>query len=225
MAKRDQAESETGEKKVYMANITAETDTMLDRLDYIKDAGGRYAMIDVVTLGFSAVQTVRKHNKSLVLHAHRAMHGALTRNSKMGITMLALAKLYRAMGVDQLHIGTAVGKMEGAAAEVQAIRDSITCDTIPDTECRLGQSWNGMKQVFPVCSGGLHPGHIARLIELMGKDIIIQLGGGIHGHPGGTSSGAMAARQAVDAVTEGMTLDEKAKSAKELQQAIELWGQ
>lgn len=224
LEKRDKAESETGEVKVYMPNITAETDKMLERLDYVKSQGGKYAMIDVVTLGFAAVQTVRKNNKSLVLHAHRAMHGALTRNPRMGITMLALAKLYRFAGADQLHIGTAVGKMEGAKDEVKSIRDAITQDEIPDSKGLLSQSWGGMKPVFPVCSGGLHPGLIDGLMQIMGKDIIIQLGGGIHGHPQGTLLGSTAARQAVDAIMEGVSLKEKAKTARELSQALDVWG-
>ena len=53
LAARDKAEDETGEKKVYMANITAETDVMLERLDYVVENGGRYCMIDVITLGFA----------------------------------------------------------------------------------------------------------------------------------------------------------------------------
>jgi len=224
LAARDRAESETGEKKVYMANITAETDTMLERLDFIAENSGRYCMIDVITLGFSAVQTVRAHNRSLVLHAHRAMHGALTRNKKMGITMLALAKLYRAMGCDQLHIGTAVGKMEGGPEEVVAIRDSIVKDEIEGQGTILNQSWHGMKPVFPVCSGGMHPGLIDDLMGIMGQDIIIQLGGGIHGHPRGTTPGAMATRQAVDAVLAGKTLPEYGNDHKELAEALDTWG-
>jgi ribulose-bisphosphate carboxylase large chain len=114
------AERETGEVKIYMPNVTAETDEMLERIDFVKDNGGRYVMLDVITIGFSGIQTAIEHarKQKLVVHAHRAMHAALTRNKKHGITMLALAKLYRLAGVDQLHVGTAVGKMEGPAQEV-----------------------------------------------------------------------------------------------------------
>ncbi|NIP40412.1 MAG: ribulose-bisphosphate carboxylase large subunit, partial [Candidatus Aenigmarchaeota archaeon] len=49
-----------------------------------------------------------------------------------------------------------------------------------------------MKPVFAVASGGLHPGSIPKLLEKMGTNIIIQAGGGIHGHPGGSEAGAIA---------------------------------
>ncbi|MFC2162583.1 type III ribulose-bisphosphate carboxylase [Candidatus Altiarchaeota archaeon] len=218
---RDKAEAETGEVKVYMPNITAETDVMLERMDYVREHAGKYVMIDVVTLGFSAVQTVRKKNDDLVLHAHRAMHGALTRNKKHGITMLALAKMYRLIGVDQLHIGTAVGKMEGPAKEVVSIRDEITKDSISEGGDLLAQEWCGLKPVFPVCSGGLHAGMMTDLMEIMGSDIIIQAGGGVHGHPDGTTAGAKSMRQAVDAVLAGQTLDEYAATHAELAKALE----
>ncbi|MFH1402773.1 MAG: type III ribulose-bisphosphate carboxylase [Candidatus Altiarchaeota archaeon] len=221
---RDKAYSETGEQKVYMANITAETSEMIRRMEFIKDHGGRYAMIDVVTLGFSAVQTVRMHEIGLVLHAHRAMHAALTRNKSHGITMLALAKIYRMIGVDQLHIGTAVGKMEGPMREVMAIRDAIVEDDVRMDEFVLPQKWYGMKPVFPVSSGGMHAGIVPPLMDFMGKDVIIQAGGGVHGHPDGTVAGAKSMRQAVDAVLEGVSLEDYARDHEELRKALKKFG-
>ncbi|MFH0861609.1 MAG: type III ribulose-bisphosphate carboxylase [Candidatus Altiarchaeota archaeon] len=220
------AQTETGERKVYMANITAETNEMIRRMKYVKKQGGTYAMVDVLTIGPSALQTVREENEDLklVLHAHRAMHAAITRNKRHGITMLALAKIYRLIGMDQLHIGTAVGKMEGPKPEVMSIRDEIVQDRVPETEDRLAQEWHGTKSIFPVASGGLHPGHVPKLMEFMGNDVIIQMGGGIHGHPQGTTKGAMAARQAVDAVLEGKTMADHAHTHQELALAIQKWG-
>jgi ribulose-bisphosphate carboxylase large chain len=151
------------------------------------------------------------------------MHAALTRNKRHGITMLVLAKLYRLIGMDQLHIGTAIGKMEGPKQEVMSIRDEIVKDSVPQAEDRFQQEWYGMKPTFPVASGGLHPGHVPKLMEFMGNDVIIQMGGGIHGHPGGTTIGATAARQAVDAVLAGKTLTEYAQTHQELAQAIQKW--
>jgi len=77
-------------------------------------------MIDVVTTGYAAVMEMRDYLDSmdLVIHAHRAMHAAFTRKKSHGITMLALAKLMRLIGVDQLHTGTVVGKMEGERQEI-----------------------------------------------------------------------------------------------------------
>ncbi|MDO8626873.1 MAG: RuBisCO large subunit C-terminal-like domain-containing protein, partial [Candidatus Diapherotrites archaeon] len=48
--------------------------------------------------------------------------------------------------------------------------------------------------------------------------------GGIHGHPKGTLQGAMATMQAIEATTEGHSLEEAAKKHKELRLALEKWG-
>ncbi len=209
---RDRAEKETGEKKIYMPNVTAESCEMINRAGFVKENGGEYAMVDVVTAGFSGLQSLVDEDLELVIHAHRAMHAAFTRNKKHGVSMLALAKSLRLVGVDQLHIGTAsVGKMEGPAEEIIAIKDAM-----------LEPCYN-LKTVFPVCSGGLHPGMIPELVKILGKDIIIQMGGGIHGHPEGTISGAKAARESLDATMKGISLEEYAEDHCELKEALEHW--
>lgn len=208
---RDRAEEESGEKKVYMANITSETEEMLKRAQFVKDHGGRYLMIDILTCGFSALQTVREQDFGLVIHAHRAGHAAFTKNPKHGISMKVIAKVARIIGVDQLHVGTVVGKMSETQEEVSENCEALRTDMY------------GLKKVLPVASGGLHPGLVPALMEFFGKDFVIQAGGGIHGHTGGTVSGAKAMRQAVDATLEGVSLKEYAETHKELRVALEIW--
>ena len=208
---RDKAEAETGERKIYMANITAETEEMLRRAEFVLEHGGEYVMVDVLTCGFSALQTLRDQNFKLVIHAHRAGHAAFTKNPKHGIAMRVLAKTLRAVGVDQLHVGTVVGKMSETRAEVTENIAALKADM------------HGLKPVMPVASGGLHPRLVPALLEIFGKDVVIQAGGGIHGHTAGTRAGATAMRQAVDAVMRGISLEEYAKAHKELKAALELW--
>jgi len=208
---RDRAEEETGEKKVYMANITSETKRMLKRAQFVKDHSGRYMMIDILTCGFSALQTVREQDFGLVIHAHRAGHAAFTKNPKHGISMRVIAKTARIIGVDQLHIGTVVGKMSETRQEVAENREALIAKLA------------GLTKVLPVASGGLHPALVPALIGFFGKDFVIQAGGGIHGHSGGTVAGAMAIRQAVDATLQGVSLKQYAETHKELWKALELW--
>jgi len=208
---RDKAQTETGERKIYMANITAETEEMLKRAEFVLEHGGEYVMVDVLTCGFSALQTLRDQNFKLVIHAHRAGHATFTKNPKHGIAMRVLAKTLRAVGVDQLHVGTVVGKMSETRAEVIENIAALKADM------------HGLKPVMPVASGGLHPRLVPALLDIFGKDVVIQAGGGIHGHTAGTRAGATAMRQAVDAVMRGISLEEYAKAHKELKAALELW--
>jgi ribulose-bisphosphate carboxylase large chain len=223
---RDKAEDETGEKKIYMPNVTAETNEMIRRAKFVKDCGGEYAMVDILTIGWSGLQSIREANEDLklVLHAHRAMHGALTRNKNHGISMLFIADTVRLIGVDQLHIGTAVGKMMETKEEVMMVGEEIEEGFVKAKGHRLQEDWHGVKPVFAVCSGGLHPGLVPPLIKMLGKDIIVQAGGGVHWNPRGTRYGAMGLRQAVDAVAQGIPLKEYAKTHRELREAIDKFG-
>ncbi len=224
---RDKIETETGEKKFYMPNITAPINVMKKRADFVIENGGEYVMVDIITIGFSALQEIRDYldDKDIVIHAHRAMHAAITRSRKHGMTMLALAKLMRLLGMDQLHTGTVVGKMEGGKREVLEINKVITEQKIiGNNKTLLDQDWSNLKGVLPVASGGLSPLHIPELINILGKDMVYQFGGGCHGHPMGTEAGAKAIRQAVDGVLENYELQEYAKRNIELAKAIEKWG-
>jgi len=212
MKMKEKAEKITGEKKMYLINITAETKEMLRRAKLVKNSGNEYVMVDIVTVGWSALQTLRDANLNLVLHAHRAGHAAFDKSTEHGINMKVIARIVRMIGLDQLHIGTAVGKMFETHEEVLENRKALVED------------FYGLKKVFPVASGGLEPLMIPDLYKIFGKDVIMQFGGGIHGHPQGTIAGARAARQAIDAAMKNISLKEYAKTHKELKQALEKWG-
>jgi ribulose-bisphosphate carboxylase large chain len=210
---RDRAQEETGEKKVYMINITAETDRMLKRAELVIDHGGEYVMIDILTCGFATLQTFREQDFDLVIHAHRAGHAAFTKNPEHGIAMRVIAMVARIIGVDQLHVGTVVGKMSETKQEVEE-----NCEA-------LKMRMDGLRNVLPVASGGLHPGLVPALISILGKDVVIQAGGGIHGHRDGTIAGAKAMRQAVNAALQHIPLSQYAVKHKELETALQIWGQ
>lgn len=226
LREREKVEKDTGEKKIYMPNITAKVSIMKKRADFVHQLGGEYVMVDILTVGFSALQEIREYldDKDMIIHAHRAMHAALTRNEKHGITMLALAKLMRLIGMDQLHTGTIIGKMEGSKQEVIETNKVITEVNVQGNDLTmLDQDWGNLKPTLPVASGGLSPLHVPKLIEILGIDMVFQFGGGCHGHPDGTLSGAKAIRQAVEATLNGIILSEYAESHPELEKAIQKW--
>lgn len=206
------AEKESNNKKICAFNVTAETKEMIRRAKFVKKSGGNCAMADIITLGFGALQSLRNANLGLIIHAHRAMHSAFTRNPFHGISMLVIAKLARLAGADQLHTGTVVGKMEGGEEDVLAINNFLKSD------------WFGLKPVLPIASGGLHPALVPELVKILGKDVIINFGGGIHGHPDGTLAGAKAARAATEAAMRDISLKKYAENHEELKRALEKWG-
>ena len=219
-----EAEKKTGEKKAYLINCTAESEEMKRRIKFVEKNGGNYIMLDIITLGWGALQTARNTTK-LPIHAHRAGHAMFDRNPEHGMSMEVIAELARMVGVDTLHIGTIYGKMTGSKKEVLHIEEEMETQFTPQTKINLEQKWYNIKPVLGVASGGVYPGIIPKMLKVMGNDIVIQAGGGVHGHPDGTIKGAMAMRQAIDAYIKGKKLGEYAKTHKELKRALENWGE
>ncbi len=206
------AKDETGREVLYAVNITTRADQIVERALRAIDLGANMIMIDIFTSGFGALQALGEDPRIKVpIHVHRTMHAAFTRNPEHGIAMRSLAHIIRLIGADQLHTGTVSGKMSHDAPEVKASIEVLTCNC------------HGMKPTFPVSSGGLHPGKVAHELATLGTDIILQAGGGIHGHPDGTAAGACAMRQAVDAFMAGVSAQEYAKDHYELERALKQW--
>ncbi|MEM0371500.1 MAG: type III ribulose-bisphosphate carboxylase [Ignisphaera sp.] len=226
----DKVEKETGERKVWFANITADVREMEKRLKLVADYGNPYIMVDVVITGWSALTYIRDlaEEYGLAIHAHRAMHAAITRNPYHGISMFTLAKLFRIIGVDQLHIGIPeVGKLEAKTIDVirnaKVLReDPFTPDK--DDIIHLEQHFYHIKSAVPTSSGGLHPGTLPEVVKVLGRDCVIQVGGGTIGHPDGPRAGAAAVRQALEAIVKGIPLDDYARDHPELRKALEKWG-
>jgi len=217
MEAMDRVKSETGRTVLYSPDITTETHRVLELADVALEHGAPALMVDVFPSGFSAVRALAEDpSVNVPIHVHRCMHAAMTRNPKHGISMMVVAKLVRLAGGDQLHTGTVAGKMgeksRGTMDEIIALNDFMKSD------------FYGLKTVFPVASGGVHPGIVEANIEALGKDLVIQAGGGIHGHPKGTRAGAAAMRQAMDAAVKGVPVEEYAMDHEELKLAVQKWG-
>jgi len=208
LAALDEARDETGKGCLYAVNITAGERELLERLDAVTDAGANCVMIDVLTAGFDTLAALRRATR-LPIHVHRTMHGALTRSTDFGIGMLPLARLVRLCGGDQLHIGSASGKMEHP-------------EDLAGLLAALREPFHGLRPTFPVSSGGLHPASVPAEVKAFGTDVVLQAGGGIHGHPGRTLAGARAFMQAIAATHAGRRLDDR--PPPELRQALDLWG-
>ncbi len=213
MAQLDEAKSETGRQVLYAVNVSDRADRIVERAERALDLGANTLMVDVITCGFSALQSLAEEPGIKVpIHVHRTMHAAMTRNPDHGVAMRPIARIVRMLGGDQLHTGTVSGKMGHNLDELRG-------DNLALTEASYG-----MKATFPVASGGLHPGKVYAELHGLGTDVVLQAGGGIHGHPDGTAAGARAMRQAVDAFMAGVHVEEYAKDHYELERALSKWG-
>src|SRR5208283_2127751 len=149
-----------------------------------------------------------------------------------------IAKWMRLAGVDHIHAGTVVGKLEGDPVTTKGYYDICREDFNPqqlEHGIFFDQPWASLNKLMPVASGGIHAGQMHQLLDLLGEDVVLQFGGGTIGHPAGIAAGATANRVALEAMilarnegrdimAEGMEiLDRAGKSCTPLAQALHLW--
>nr|VDD88856.1 RuBisCO long chain, Form III-b [uncultured archaeon] len=167
-------------------------------------------------------EEMKKRAKALHNHGFKyAMIDVVT----CGEAMEFMAKIMRLIGVDQIHSGTAVGKLVGSKEEVLSVANILREKHVkPYKKVLLEQDWGKIRPALPVTSGGLHPGLVPDVMDIYGKDLVLLVSGGIHGHPRGTRAGAEAVMQALEATKKKISLEEYAKTHRELREALEKWG-
>ena len=213
---------------------------MYERAEFARDLGSVIVMIDL-TIGYTAIQSMANwcRKNGVLLHLHRAGHSTYTRQKTHGVSFRVISKWVRLMGVDHVHAGTVVGKLEGDPATTRGFYDTLRLDHVPTNPANgifFDQDWASMPGVMPVASGGIHAGQMHQLIDLFGDDVILQFGGGTIGHPLGIAAGAEANRVACevmvkarnegrDFVNEGPEiLKAAAKWNRPLDVALATWG-
>ncbi len=230
----------TGEIKGHYLNVTAATmEDMYERAEFAQALGSVIIMIDL-TVGYTAIQSMARwaRKNGVILHLHRAGHGTYTRQKTHGVSFRVIAKWMRLAGVDHIHAGTVVGKLEGDPHMIHGYYDTLRDSTIPVNPLNgiyFEQDWGSMPATMPVASGGIHAGQMHLLLDHLGEDVILQFGGGTIGHPQGIAAGATANRVALEAmvfarnqgrdyVTEGPDiLNDAARWSPALRAALETW--
>ncbi|EUA52020.1 ribulose bisphosphate carboxylase large chain [Mycobacterium xenopi 3993] len=201
----NRAQAATGEIKGHYLNVTAATmEDMYERANFAKELGSVIIMIDL-TVGYTAIQSMAKWARAngVILHLHRAGHGTYTRQKAHGVSFRVIAKWMRLAGVDHIHAGTVVGKLEGDPHATAGYYDTCRLGSIkadPVKGLYFDQEWASMPGVMPVASGGIHAGQMHQLLHYLGEDVVLQFGGGTIGHPMGIAAGAEANRVAVEAM-------------------------
>ena len=236
----NKAQAATGEIKGTYLNVTAATmEDMYERADFAKELGSVIVMIDLV-IGYTAIQSMAKwaRRNDMILHLHRAGHSTYTRQKSHGVSFRVIAKWMRMAGVDHIHAGTVVGKLEGDPMTTRGFYDTLLDDYTPmqlEKGLFFDQHWASLNKCMPVASGGIHAGQMHQLLTLLGEDCVLQFGGGTIGHPMGIQAGAQANRVALEAMifarNEGRDLmaegpDILAAAARDctpLAQALEVW--
>lgn len=120
------------------------------------------------------------------------MAGATYPSPHYGISpSVLLGKLMRLAGADLVLFPSPYGSVVMPREENLAIKHVLLTNDLhtdysykapADAHLKLAAS-------FPVPSAGIHPGLVPLILRDFGQDVIVNAGGGIHGHPLGTIAG------------------------------------
>jgi len=238
----NQAAEHTGEIKGHYLNVTAATmEDMYERAGFAAELGSVIVMADL-TVGYTALHSMARwaRRNGVLLHLHRAGHGTYTRQKTHGVSFRVIAKWCRLIGVDHIHAGTVVGKLEGDPAMVRGYYDTLREARVPANPGNgiyFDQDWGSMPGTMPVASGGIHAGQMHQLLHYLGEDVVLQFGGGTIGHPLGIAAGATANRVATEAMIKARNegrdflaegadiLRAAARRCQPLQVALDTWGE
>merc|ERR1711988_952120 len=181
---------ETGEAKLFSANITADDPVeMIARGKYVLAQFGPMAeltalLVDGYVTGGTGITVCRRNFPKQFLHYHRAGHGAVTSpQTQRGYTAFVHTKISRIIGASGIHVGTmSFGKMEGDSSD-KNIAHMLQDDVADGPYYR--QEWQGMKETSPIISGGMNALRLPAFFENLGhSNVILTAGGGAFGHKG-----------------------------------------
>ena len=183
-------------KVIYAFCINGDHHTVLERAKLVSELGGNAVHVNVWS-GLGVYNSIRKLNLPLFIHFQKSGDKVFTDKShRFGIDWAVICELAGLMGVDFIHAGMWGGYSSDDELELRGTLEVLH-----------------RHQVIPALSCGMHPGLVEKVTQKFGVDYMANVGGAIHGHPGGTINGAKAMRQSIDG-THG----------SEYEQAIEKWG-
>jgi 2,3-diketo-5-methylthiopentyl-1-phosphate enolase len=204
---------ETGEHTLYSVNITDSVPKIFENARKAVEAGANSIMINYVAVGLSVLQAIAEDPKiNVPILGHMDVAGALYMSPFHGMSShLILGKLPRLAGADIVVIPAPYGKAPVIVEKFDAMAKNLTYPLYQ------------LKPTWPMASGGITPTMVPKVMQELGNDIVIGSGGGIHAHPQGPIAGGKAFRQAIDATMKGISLEEYAKSHKELAASVTAW--
>ncbi|MBH5317906.1 2,3-diketo-5-methylthiopentyl-1-phosphate enolase [Paenibacillus sp. GSMTC-2017] len=210
------AEEETGQKLLYAVNLTGPTSQLAINARKAISAGANAILFNALAYGYDVLHELSSDPSiNVPIAAHPALAGAIYPSPHYGISAsLLLGKLMRLAGADLVLFPSPYGSVVMPKEENLAVKDALL------------NPLHGLRSSFPVPSAGIHPGLVPLILKDFGSDVVVNAGGGIHGHPMGTAAGGQAFRLAIEAARKGTPLQEAATAPghEALQAAIQLWG-
>ncbi|MEM7125111.1 MAG: RuBisCO large subunit C-terminal-like domain-containing protein [Chloroflexota bacterium] len=163
------ANAETGQKAIYMPNITAPADQILEKALWAKSAGAGGFLIAPGLSGFDAIRMLANDERlQLPIMMHPAFIGSHTTSPNNGLShYLLYGQLARLAGADATIFPNFGGRFSFSKEECISIAKG--------TSVEMGH----LKPIFPTPGGGMSVERAPELLEVYGRELILLVGGGL----------------------------------------------
>jgi ribulose-bisphosphate carboxylase large chain len=185
-----------GKKVIFAACVNGDPSAVMQRVKFAASEGLSAVHVNF-WCGMGIYKDIRAMDLPIFLFFQKSGDKVLSnRLHDYHIRWNVICKLAGMMGVDFIHAGMWGGYMSEDESELRTVMELLrSMDVMPSLSC------------------GMHPGLVGAATKRFGTDYMANVGGAIHGHPGGILDGTAAMRQAIDGT-----------NGPEFMKAIEKWG-
>jgi ribulose-bisphosphate carboxylase large chain len=165
----ERANNETGQNCIYVANITASPDAILQRAQTAKRSGAKGFLIAPGLVGLDSMRKIAEDDSlGLPIFSHPAFQGTFVLHADSGISHHVLfGQIARLAGADASIYPNFGGRFCFTKEECSSIAMG--------TEVPMGT----IKPIFPAPGGGMGLDRVPELLEIYGRDVIFLIGGGL----------------------------------------------
>ena len=167
-----EANAKTGLQCMYMPNVTAPANEVMERAHQAKTLEAGSLLICPGLMGFDAMRAIADDDDiALPISSHPAFYGAMVTSPTNGMSHYALyGQLQRLAGADSSIYPNFGGRFSFSEDECRSIAKA--CST----------SMHHFNTIFPTPGGGMNMKSIPHMQQVYGNDVIYLVGGGLHRH-------------------------------------------
>ena len=202
--------SKLNKEVFYAPCVNSDLPYLIKRIEFLVKNEMKAYHLNIWT-GLQTYKYLRSFDFDIAMFYQKSGDRVITdKNNVYSISWNVLLKLARISGADFIHAGMWGGYLSDTKEDLTNWLSILT-----------SKNDLGFKKTVPSFSCGSHPGLVQTTVKNFGIDIMMSLGGSMHGHPSGTVSGAKAMRQAFDLLFQKSPNE---SALKEYNEAIEKWG-
>lgn len=166
------ANQQTGRACIYMPNISAPADALLDHARLAVQSGAGGLLIAPGLVGLDTMRRLADDDEiALPLMAHPSFQGSFVVGAESGVSHYALfGQIARLAGADATIFPNYGGRFSFSRDECRSI---VAGSAAPMAH---------IKPIFPAPGGGMNLERVAEMRDLYGDDVIFLIGGGLHKH-------------------------------------------